>query len=114
MVKIIDEVKETITNPVMPAEGARLVTIEKVQESLSIHGWKTVILTLNYKGYRWTQTLANCDNDYICSRERELLKSMCINGNIKENTKLVCDIIHKYSSKHDLEWPLINKVDTVL
>lgn len=108
---------DVITNtpaPVMPAEGARALKVADIQTAKSIHGWDTVIITFDYKGYQFSQTFANCDNDCKCSQEKAMLKSLALDNEIRVGDTVVALIAHKWSSKHELNWPVVLDVDAVI
>jgi len=110
-----DDVVNTTLKPVMPEEGARVLVINDIQPSISIHGWKTLIIVFDYNGYQFSQTFADCDYDERCSEERAMIRKIAsINGSIQVGDKVACLIGHKYSSKHNLNWPVVLDVDTVI
>lgn len=109
----IEQLKEVV-KPTMPAEGGRALTVTDLTLSKSIHGWDTVIVEFDYKGYKFTQTFANCDNDDKCAEERAMLRALALDGEIRVGDTVIATIGHKYSSKHDLNWPVIKEIDLVI
>lgn len=109
----IEQLKEVV-KPTMPAEGGRALLVSDITLSKSIHGWDTVIVEFDYKGYKFTQTFANCDNDDKCSEERAMLQKLALDGEIRVGDTVIATIYHKYSSKHDLNWPVIHEIDAVI
>lgn len=109
----IEQLKEVV-KPTMPAEGGRALTVSDIQIAKSIHGWNTVIVEFDYKGYKFTQTFANCDNDSKCTEERAMLQALALDGEIRVGDTVVATIAHKYSSKHDLNWPVLKEIDMVI
>ena len=105
---------EKVAKPTMPDVGGRALTISDIQLSKSIHGWETVIVEFDYKGYKFTQTFANCDNDERCAEEKALLNTLALDGETRVGDIVVVSLDHKYSSKHDLNWPVIREVDMVI
>ena len=109
----IEQLKEVV-KPVMPAEGGRALKISDIQLSKSIHGWETVIIEFDYKGFKFTQTFANCNDDDKCEEERAMLSKLALDGEIRVGDVVVGTVLHKYSSKHDKAWAMLADVDTVI